>query len=76
MTEPTSPPPWQPRRSRGPNVATFLVGMFFLIIGAWYFLDTTLGFEMPAISWGSLWPVFLIVIGGLILYRAATDRRS
>ena len=52
MTEPASPPstpppptppPWQPPRQRGRNVASILVGLVFLGIGIWYFLDTTLG---------------------------------
>jgi hypothetical protein len=30
---------------------------------------------MPRINWSDLWPIFLIVIGGLILYRSAADRR-
>ena len=77
MTDPASPPPgWNGPRQRGPSIATIVVGGFFLIVGLWYFLDTTLGVEMPDISWGSLWPIFLIVIGALILWRAARDRRS
>jgi hypothetical protein len=29
---------------------------------------------MPRIQWGSLWPVLLIVLGGLILLRAIERR--
>lgn len=68
------PPPWQPPRQRGPNVASILVGLVFLGIGIWYFLDTTLGLTMPDIEWGNIWRILLIVIGGLIVFRAATDR--
>ena len=76
MTDPAPPPPgWNAPRKRDPNLATIVVGSVFLAIGLWYFLDETLGFQMPDISWGSLWPVLLIVIGGLILWRAASDRR-
>jgi cell wall-active antibiotic response 4TMS protein YvqF len=57
------------------TVANFVVGLVFLVIGIWYFLDTTLGLTMPDIEWGDLWPILLIVIGGVILYRAAVDRR-
>ena len=42
----------------------------------WYFLDDTLALQMPDISWGSLWPVFLIVLGAVIIWRAALDRKS
>jgi hypothetical protein len=88
MTEPAAPPPssappppsapWQPPKpspQRDPTVATIAVGLVFLVIGIWYFLDTTLGLTMPDIEWGDLWPILLIAIGGVILYRAAVDRR-
>ena len=87
MTEPAAPPPssapppsapWQPAKppkQRDPTVATVVVGLVFLAIGIWYFLDTTLGLTMPDIDWGDLWPLILIAIGGVILYRAALDRR-
>ena len=51
-----------PRRARVP------------VIGIWYFLDTTLGLTMPDIEWDNLWPILLIAIGGVIVFRAATDR--
>ena len=85
MTEPappsptsSPPPPWQPPspppRQRGRNVASIVVGLVFLGIGIWYFLDTTLGLTMPDIEWDNIWPILLIVIGGVIVVRAATDR--
>jgi len=86
MTEPASAPPpasppptqpWQPPqppKQRGTNVASILVGLVFLGIGIWYFLDTTLGLTMPDIEWDNIWPILLIVIGGVIVFRAATDR--
>jgi hypothetical protein len=74
---PASPSPWQPPqppKQRGTNVASILVGLVFLGIGTWYFLDTTLGLTMPDIEWDNIWPILLIVIGGVIVFRAATDR--
>lgn len=71
---PSPPPPWQPPRQRGRNVASILVGLVFLGIGIWYFLDTTLGLTMPDVEWDNIWPILLIVIGGVIVFRAATDR--
>ena len=71
---PPPPPPWQPPRQRGRNVASIVVGLVFLGIGIWYFLDTTLGLTMPDIEWDNIWPILLIVIGGVIVFRAATDR--
>jgi hypothetical protein len=37
-------------------------------------MDQTLGLTMPHIRWGDLWPILLILLGGVILFRAATDR--
>ena len=82
MTEPaaTPPPPpppkdaWRPPKSRDSNVAPIVVGLVFLAIGIWYFLDQTLGLTMPRIRWDDLWPVILIVIGGVILFRSVADR--
>ena len=73
-TSPSPPPPWQPPRQRGRNVASIVVGLVFLAIGIWYFLDTTLGLTMPDIEWDNIWPIVLIVIGGVIVVRAATDQ--
>ncbi len=63
------------RRDRRPTMATILVGLAFIAVGAWFFLDRTLGVAMPRIQWSTIWPVLLIVIGGLILLRSL-QRRS
>jgi hypothetical protein len=71
-------PPWFPPRDRGAtrraSVASIAVGLIILGIGIYYFLDRTLGIAMPAIRWASLWPVVLIVIGGLILFQSLNRR--
>jgi hypothetical protein len=80
MTDEAAPPPppqpgaWKPPKGRDTSIASIVVGVVFLGIGIWYFLDQTLGLAMPRVSWGDLWPIILIVIGGVILYRAATNR--
>lgn len=71
-------PAWFPPRDRdrhgGPSLFSLLVGLIFIGIGAYYFLDRTLGIAMPRIHWSSLWPVGLIVIGVLILVRSIQRR--
>jgi LiaF transmembrane domain len=72
-----APPPssaWRPPKQGGVSVASIIVGLVFIGIGIWYFLDQTLGVQMPRVSWGDLWPIFLIIIGGVILYRSAVSR--
>ena len=74
-------PAWMPprdrhdRRDRRSGTFAIVAGLILIAIGAWYFLETTLGLDLPRIRWGSLWPVILILIGGLILVRSV-QRRS
>jgi hypothetical protein len=73
-------PPWFPPRDRDrgrdrPSSGfAIVVGLILIAIGAWYFLDRTLGLAMPRIQWGSLWPLILILIGGWILVRSFQRR--
>lgn len=72
-------PPWIPARARPrdrrPNIAALVVGFLLIAVGLYWFVDRTLGIALPRISWGSLWPIALIVVGGLILVRSL-DRRT
>lgn len=70
-------PPWIPPRPREarPNVVALLVGFAFIAFGLWFFLDRTLGVALPAIRWGSIWPIALIVIGGIVLLRSLDRSR-
>lgn len=83
MTDPTIPSeagPAQPdpSRSRRPrresNVPTIVVGLIFLAIGGWYFLEQTIGIEMPRIVWREIWPVLLIALGAFMIVRSLGRR--
>ena len=71
-------PPWFPprerARDRGPSLVAIAVGLGLLAIGIYYFLRQTLGVDIPPIRWSSVWPVIIIVIGGLIVLRALGRR--
>jgi hypothetical protein len=70
-------PPWSPPRSRpgrGPSMAAIVFGGLILLVGIWFFIERTLGIELPDIRWGTLWPILLIALGGVILLRAANRR--
>jgi hypothetical protein len=71
-------PPWFPPRDRGRNHRAspfaMVVGLIFIAVGAYYFVDRTLGIALPRIQWSSAWPVILIIIGGLILIRSFQRR--
>ena len=73
------PPPvpqssWRPPRERDTNVASIVVGLILVGIGAWYFLEQTLGFRMPRIAWRDLWPVLLILLGAFVIVRSLSRR--
>jgi hypothetical protein len=82
-TEPTEPPQapavppsaaWRPPRERDSNIAAIVVGLVLVAIGGWYFLEQTLGIQMPRISWRDVWPVILIVLGVVVIIRSQTRR--
>jgi hypothetical protein len=63
---PPVPPLVQPTRREDRDhgrTASILFGLLILGLGVWFFLEHTLGFELPRIRWSQVWPVFLIVIG-------------
>jgi hypothetical protein len=76
-------PPWFPpgdrrrrdrNRDRPANGFAVLVGLIFIVVGGWYFLERTLGIDLPRIQWGSLWPLVLIALGGWILIQSIQRR--
>ncbi|HET7029171.1 MAG TPA: hypothetical protein VFI34_01565 [Candidatus Limnocylindrales bacterium] len=72
---------WGQRLAKDPSVqragdtAARAWGLLVLAIGAWFFVDVTLGYDMPRIPWGDLWPIGLIVIGLFVIVRGM-GRRS
>jgi hypothetical protein len=66
-------PPWVPPREparRGPSPVAIVVGLIILAVGVYFFVDRTLGIDLPTIHWSSLWPILLVLVGGLIIIRA------
>jgi Na+/H+ antiporter NhaD/arsenite permease-like protein len=84
MTEPLDPqspaPPaderlrTRPRDGRSYDRVALLWGGILLVVGIWFFLDKTLGINMPSINWGDFWPVILIVIGLFVIVRGMGRR--
>ena len=73
--EPAWFPPRERHRERRTGPVGIVIGLAFVAFGAYEFLDRTLGLNLPRIPWSSLWPLGLIVIGGLILVRSLERRR-
>jgi hypothetical protein len=80
MEEPrnVSPDEWRRREAprRGPDTGTVVWGLILIVVGGWFFLDQTLGLEMPDLDWGSIWPVVLIVIGAAVILQGLGRRRT
>jgi hypothetical protein len=84
MTEPSdlespSPPPderlrTRPRDDRRYDRVALIWGGILLVVGIWFFLDQTLGINMPSINWGDFWPVILIVVGLFVILRGMRRR--
>jgi hypothetical protein len=55
-------PPRRDDRDHG-RTASILFGLAFLGLGLWFFVEHTLGYELPSIRWSQLWPAALIIIG-------------
>lgn len=58
------------------DVAGRTIGIIVLAIGLWFLADVTLGFDLPSIAWGELWPAALILLGALVVLRGMSRRRA
>ncbi len=86
MTEPTlggerptaEPADWRRREGarRAVDTGTVVWGLILIAVGTWFLLDHTLGFDMPDVRWGDLWPLILIVIGGAVILQGLGRRRA
>ena len=66
-----APTPWVPPvaspsrrddRDHG-RTASILFGLVILGVGLWFFVERTLGYDLPDVRWSQLWPAVLIGIG-------------
>lgn len=63
---PPIPPVASPKRRDDRDhgrTASILFGLVILGLGLWFFVERTLGYDLPDIRWSQLWPAVLIVIG-------------
>jgi len=49
-------------------------GGIVLLIGLWFLADVTLRLDLPSLDWATLWPVGLILLGGLVVLGGAVRR--
>ena len=55
-------------RLRGLDVGGLLIGLIILGVGVYYFVNQTLGIDIPKLDWDRVWPLFVIALGaGIVL---------
>jgi hypothetical protein len=63
-----------PALRSGIDLAARVWGAILIGLGAWFFAEYTLGYDLPSVPWRDLWPVALILLGGAIVLRGARRR--
>ena len=62
------------RRHRSSGVGGVVVGLVLIAVGTYYVLTNTLGIDLPELEADMIWPVIVIAIGVVIVYRATHDQ--
>lgn len=62
------------RDSLGRNGGRIIVGLLLLLVGGYYFLRNTLGFDLGELDEEAVWPVLVLALGALIVFRGLTHR--
>ena len=65
-----------PSISRAADTAARVWGLIILAVGVWFLVDVTLGYDMPTVPWGDVWPIGLILVGLLVVFRGMTRRSA
>ena len=71
---PPATPAWTPPKGGESRWPAIVFGLILIVVGLWFLAEVTLGLDLPTIRWGQLWPLILIVVGGLILYGSRLGR--
>lgn len=65
-----------PTINRAADTAARIWGLIILAVGVWFLVDVTMGYDMPSIPWGDVWPIGLIVIGLVVVLRGMGRRTA
>jgi hypothetical protein len=56
------------------DTAARVWGLLLIAVGAWFFAEVTLGYDLPSIPWRDVWPLGLIVVGLIVVFRGMRRR--
>ena len=73
---PVADPGCSPAEAGKPRDSGRPSGLVVLAVGLWFLADVTIGLDMPNVPWSDVWPLGLILIGGLIVVRGMGRRRA
>jgi hypothetical protein len=54
------------------DLGALLFGLILLVAGGYFVLRNTLGLAIPDLNWDMIWPLFIVALGGSILWNAMT----
>jgi uncharacterized integral membrane protein len=58
------------------NVGGLIFGAILLLVGIYYLLRNTVGFDLPELNWDVIWPIIVIAIGLGIVYGVYRSRQG
>lgn len=50
-------------------------GGILLVVGIYYLFQKTLGLNIPDLNWDTIWPVLLVILGGVVLFENWSKRQ-
>jgi LiaI-LiaF-like transmembrane region len=61
---------------RSVDVGALIFGAILLLVGGYYLLVNTFGWDLPDLNWDMIWPLALIGLGLAVVARALQSRAS
>jgi hypothetical protein len=58
------------------NLGAVILGGLILLVGVYYFLVNTLGWDLAELDWDAIWPVAIIALGVAIVWGALVRRHG
>jgi hypothetical protein len=58
------------------DLGALIFGAILLMVGGYYLLVNTFGFELPELDWDQIWPIALIALGLAVVAKAIQSRGS